>query len=343
MISEKSCQNMRLSMQFTIRDILIVFVIFATCMGMYGIYGIVLAVYLLVGIIVVYQNRTLIGLLIYITIGLMPYMVLWHNADPNFRQRHCRYRLEFIEESLELYDTNNGHFPPAVYVDAKTRTRHSWRVLSNEFRPGKSFKNYDFEEPWNGSKNKKLMKPDGEGYRCPLDWGDEEYGMTNYVAVIGNDTLWPENQACSINDIPDGAYKTILLIEWPQSDIPWIEPRDLTIEQVCAMVESEKSEIFAGHTVYNGFWYSADIGINALFADGKVRFLPVEFLRKNIKALLTRNGGEPIDFDELSPRLNWARIVAVIILVVSIICLLRRPRKNNPSNTAVLEQSQTIT
>ena len=57
-------------MQYTIRDILIVFVLFGMCLGLFGVYGIVLAVFLLVGTIGIYQDRTLIGLLFYIFIGL---------------------------------------------------------------------------------------------------------------------------------------------------------------------------------------------------------------------------------------------------------------------------------
>ena len=42
-------------------------------------------------------------------------------------------------------------------------------------------------------------------------------------------------------------------------------------------------------------------GFNAAFADGSVRFLKDSIDPKTLRAIITRNGGERVDFGKLSP------------------------------------------
>jgi prepilin-type processing-associated H-X9-DG protein len=82
--------------------------------------------------------------------------------------------------------------------------------------------------------------------------------------------------------------------------------------------------MFAAHDIQRGFLCLPDKGANVAFADGHVRFLTTDFLRKYLKAMLTRDGREEVDFsDSSAPRLDWPRIIGLAVLIFSVICLLR--------------------
>jgi prepilin-type processing-associated H-X9-DG protein len=141
----------------------------------------------------------------------------------------------------------------------------------------------------------------------------------------------------NIHDIPDNANNTILVMELPESDIIWTEPRDLTFEQVCKEIETDPDlKIFAAHEKDCGFFFLPEKGMNVAFADGHVDFLPSGFLRKYLKSMLTRDGGEEVDFDDMPlPRLNWPRITALIIWAMTLIALLWPQGKKYSSRTEV--------
>ena len=84
-------------------------------------------------------------------------------------------------------------------------------------------------------------------------------------------------------DIFDGTSNTILAVE-ARRDIPWTKPEDLPFDP------GRLSELGG---------YNAN-GFNAVFADGAVRFLSNTVNPTVLKALITRDGGEVIRFDELS-------------------------------------------
>jgi prepilin-type processing-associated H-X9-DG protein len=112
--------------------------------------------------------------------------------------------------------------------------------------------------------------------------------MTNYVAVVGPETVWPAPGACSIGDISDGTSNTIIVVEVAGSGIHWAEPRDLHVMQMSPDVNPS-----AGM----GLSSRHEGGTHVLFGDGSVRFIANATPRKTLQALLTRAGGEVIDDD----------------------------------------------
>jgi prepilin-type processing-associated H-X9-DG protein len=105
-------------------------------------------------------------------------------------------------------------------------------------------------------------------------------------------TAWPDNKACSYAQITDGRSQTVLVVEWPESNIVWTEPRDLPMEAFGMLTSPTPKQIRSPHRHSGGMHFA--------MADGSVRFQrfdspPIHAVR----ALLTRAGGEDFDFDDL--------------------------------------------
>lgn len=247
------------------------------------------------------------------------------------RRAACLNNLKQISLGLQNYYSAHGHFPPAYVADADGRPMHSWRVLILPYMEWKSlYDAYDFDEPWNGPNNRKLAGSMPNEYCCPSSEDSQyELGMTNYVAVVGPKTVWPEGETVKMDDIPDGTGNTIMLVEIADPDIRWMEPRDLSFEEAVRGV-NPKSErgISSPHVWCNGYFFHDTPVVHVALADGSVRSLAAGISPKKVEALLTVDGGETIDTDDfVERRLNWSRCVAVVVLVVSTILLLVRPRE----------------
>ena len=118
-----------------------------------------------------------------------------------------------------------GVFPPAYIADKDGRPLHSWRVLVLEFLDKDVYEQYDFRESWDGPHNRQLLDRMPRTYVFPGD-NPQATSTTNYLAVIGKETVWQDDRSIRIQDIfhPDN---TIMIVENRGSGILWTEPRDL--------------------------------------------------------------------------------------------------------------------
>ena len=90
-----------------------------------------------------------------------------------------------------------------------------------------------------------------------------------------------------LRDIQDGSSRTILAIEVGDSlAVPWTKPDEL---------------VYSDKTNLAGWGAESQKNFPTLFCDGAVRFLSRQIQRDDLKALLTRSGGEPISPDALAP------------------------------------------
>ena len=144
---------------------------------------------------------------------------------------------------------------------------------------------YDRSQPWDAPDNALVVNTVVPEYICPSVEGP--LVRTNYVRVVGPGTIADPDQIVSFGDITDGLSNTILCVDWPDSEIRWAEPRDITVEEFLAWFRQPKHR--RGHP----------FGINVLFADGSVRFLPYSTPVETVRAMLTRNAGEAVSFDQL--------------------------------------------
>ena len=96
---------------------------------------------------------------------------------------------------------------------------------------------------------------------------------------------WEAGKRCSAGDFTDGASNTILVVEVRGSQVHWAEPVDLD--------GTASLKINASRGLSIGSHHSG--GANVLFADASVVHLPQTTSEEEIKALLTRDGGENVN------------------------------------------------
>ena len=157
---------------------------------------------------------------------------------------------------LNLRDRLGGHYPPLVTLGPDGKPMYGWRAQVHREAAGSYFGiGYDFAQPWNCAGNLKAARVGWRMFNCPNNQ-TEAGPMTNFVAVIdrGVSTL------ALASAIPPGfpaEAKQVLVIEYPNSDILWTEPRDLDVTELAKLADGNDSK-----------------GLGVLFADGKFRRIP---------------------------------------------------------------------
>ena len=122
------------------------------------------------------------------------------------------------------------------------------------------FQQYDRSQPWNGPNNRMLADPMPSGYRCPSN--PDAAGLdADYLAIVGPKAVFRDVGSTSFRDIKDGTSNTIMLVESHSSGIHWMEPRDMTTDDIGFGVNSRAGGIQSSHPGM----------ANVLMADGSVR------------------------------------------------------------------------
>jgi hypothetical protein len=180
------------------------------------------------------------------------------------------------------YHDQHGQYPPAYLADAQGRPAHSWRVLLLPYLEHQDlYRQYSFDEPWDGPHNRRLAARMPEVYA--LD-GEHAPGRstTNYLAVVGPETVWPSPGQRTKQDVTDDPSKTILIVENLGMGVHWMEPRDLAFARMNFAINSPDG-------VSSKYVDSA-----VVLLDGNVRRLQQDLPPATLKAMLTIAGGESI-------------------------------------------------
>lgn len=184
--------------------------------------------------------------------------------------------------ALFSYADAHGSFPPAYIADADGTPIHSWRAILLPYLDSELAKSYSFDEPWNGPNNSKLHDRMPRQFRCLSD-DDAPEGATNYVAVVGTQTMWPFQGTRKLSDVADGTSNTILVVEVTGLAIPWLEPRDLEFDKLDLKINSPTRPGPSSH--HPG-------GAMVWTVDGGRRFLRNDTPPETLRGLLTIAGGE---------------------------------------------------
>jgi hypothetical protein len=196
--------------------------------------------------------------------------------------------LGMVDFGIQGYHDAKGSLPPAYLTDANGKPMHSWRVLVLPYLGYKKlYAQYDFSEPWNGPHNRLLTDPMPQEYRCTAHEFDLHKQTTDFVAVVGPETAWPGATSIQFKDITDGVHQTIVLVEVANSNIHWMEPREMRFDDAIVGVNVDRvkgiSSTHAGQ-------------VSALTAGGHVFFLEKNTPPETVRAMLTIAGGEKVPF-----------------------------------------------
>jgi hypothetical protein len=144
-------------------------------------------------------------------------------------RRVCQQNLETIAEYLHRYVQTHKSLPPAHLTNKDGLGVLSWRVCAMQFSNylDERLKNLDLSKPWDDPATAKLLGFYSIQFRCPASLRERHDRLTDYVAVVGPDTLWPGTTPGDPKKHP----KAILVVEWPENEIPWAQPRDISVEE----------------------------------------------------------------------------------------------------------------
>ena len=155
---------------------------------------------------------------------------VWYDQQhlrPERHKRACKAHLKQLLTALHSYHDEHHCFPPAYTLGPDGERWHSWRVLIlPQLGEQELHAQYRFDEPWNSPHNAKLAD------RMPAAFGYPGEQHAKFLAIVGRVTAWPEHFSSTLRDITDGTSNTALLVESSDSNLNWLEPRDLSLGQV---------------------------------------------------------------------------------------------------------------
>lgn len=134
--------------------------------------------------------------------------------------------LRLIAIALRNYQAANGTLPPAVVTDNAGRPMHSWRVLLLPYLGQQpAYSQYDFQQPWNSPHNRKVLASISP-YSTPERAGA---GLANYQLITGTECLFSGSRLADISQVTDPQRDTVLVVEVPNTNVRWTEPKDIDI------------------------------------------------------------------------------------------------------------------
>lgn len=191
---------------------------------------------------------------------------------PAARRVQCLNNMRQIALAMINYESANGHFPPAYIADENGKPMHSWRVLIlPHLEQQELYDRYSMDEPWDGPNNSKLHDEIVPLFRCPSSTSAES--CSDYELVTGPGTGFDGDKSISMKDITDGSSNTIMLVEVFDPDHHWMEPKDISTEQLLSPI-LEEVEVSPNHSqvrnvaLFDGSTHSIDTKV------------PLEALRK---------------------------------------------------------------
>jgi prepilin-type processing-associated H-X9-DG protein len=238
----------------------------------------------------------------------------------------CMNNLKYIMLGLLNYESARSSFPLAATRDPNGKLLHSWRyaILPNvdQLGLGHPYIEIQANRPWDSPVNARLFaRPefDLDVFCCPND-RTANVANTSYFAVVDSRTVWPPDRGVTLREVADGTSQTVALVEVPHRRVPWYKPEDLSFDEAVRTLTTRPKPEDAAHSVSEGFYYKPTPATHVAFLDGHVELLRLPLTRETAEALLTRAGGEAIDFarldDQTPPELDYGKIATAAVFAV---------------------------
>lgn len=214
------------------------------------------------------------------------------NARRAALQSTAQSPLNQLLVAMHNYHDQHGSFPPAYIVDEDGKPIHSWRVLILPYIEERAlYAEYRFDEPWDSAHNLSLADRMPRMFRSPTE--SPSHRNANIVVITGPDTAFPGGKSTRLDEFVDGTENCILLTEIANSDICWLEPRDLDTATMSFKVNDPAKPSVSAAPWRQPYVVLAD----SIHTYPVPRDIPPEVL----KALTTIAGGEPVSRDQIWP------------------------------------------
>lgn len=229
----------------------------------------------------------------------------------------CTNNLKQVSIAVQNYNATFGHLPPSSIYDAGGNAIHSWRAVVTPYMAALP-QVYRWDEPWNGTQNERLLngttihiegptsgKPaKGLPWHGPIDYAwafrcshvnSPTKFHIEYYAIVGTECAWSAGKNCNLTSIGDGIENTLLVAESITINALWSQPKDLEFNHMSFQINDLSCPSISSKHKF---------GPAVIFADGSVFRLDPKIPKSVVKGLLTANGGERIDRDEIR-RSGW--------------------------------------
>jgi hypothetical protein len=189
--------------------------------------------------------------------------------------------LKQIAIALQNHHDLKGSLPEAGGGEAQ-ESQLSWRVhLLPYLEEQGLYEQFHLDEPWDSDHNRALIGKMPAAFKDPNDRLPP--GETSYLAVTGPGTAFGEGESgVTFQDYTDGSSKTIMVVEAdPDQSVVWTKPDDWQYDP---------------NDPRRGLGSGRPGGFLALFGDAHTAFIQNDADPETVKAMMTRDGGEPVEF-----------------------------------------------
>jgi len=195
--------------------------------------------------------------------------------------------LKQLALAMHNYHDAYRHLPFPAICDKEGKPLLSWRVAILPFiEEDTLYRKFKLDEPWDSEHNKALIPRMPKIFRNV--GGDDQGFETRYRVIVGKTPaasalFGSMNDKVTLGRIPDGTSNTLMIVE-AEETVPWTQPRELTYDpkQLPRLYRSPSRR-----------------GFMSAFTDGSVRPLKLTIADRDLNALITRDGGEVLDFDRI--------------------------------------------
>jgi prepilin-type processing-associated H-X9-DG protein len=155
------------------------------------------------------------------------------------------------------------------------------------------------------------------------------------VAIVGPGPPWQAGKKTAHAAETESSLNPAIVAEVAGTEIQWMEPRDLTIDEVSQSISSDGGPSHTGDCGrYEDFFWSYDSsGANVLFADGSVTYIRKGAPAELITAILHGDQKRIEELDQYwwdpERHVRWGNCFALAGLVFSVAAMLLWPRQRN--------------
>jgi hypothetical protein len=197
------------------------------------------------------------------------------------RRMSAGNNLKQIGLAIHNYHAAYNRMPPAAIVDEDGKPLLSWRVAILPFVEQQAlYEKFHLDEPWDSPHNKPLSEILPSVYIDPS--APLEPGQTVFQAAVGDEFIFETDEEVGFRNVTDGTSNTIMVMEVGRENaVIWSKPDDIAID-----LDDPLAGLGNAHLG----------GFHVLMSDGAVRFIANSIDVETFKALLTRAGGEAVNF-----------------------------------------------
>lgn len=235
------------------------------------------------------------------------------------RSTQCLNNIRQLTLAIHNYESSHSKFPSAKKRQADGSPPYSWRVEILPYVEEQAlFDQYDFNEPWDGPNNIKLIDQIPYVFVCPSHHNNQ--GLTPYKVVADKGTAFEPGKPMGFAEVQDGTSNTLCVIEDFQNPVPWTKPTDLTVEQaIKALVPQPPHNV--AHLRHDGF-ATTYLGSNVSLLDGSCHRVGPTIAPETVRGICLCDDGKFCDLNSLGQTFRVIHHEKYLALAVYVILLL---------------------